>query len=123
MPRASHPATARLHKPTEFSAAMKGRRVGKGAYFVVSASRPGDTVGQSGARLGLIIAKRYAPLAVTRNTLKRIIREAFRHHRHELPARDYVVRLHAKVERCSLTALKQATRAEADALFQRAMRC
>lgn len=102
---------------------MKGRRVGKGAFFVLSASRTDDASGQDGARLGLVIAKRYAPLAVTRNALKRVIREAFRIRRHDLPARDYVVRLHAKVAPGSLTAIKKAARAEADSHFQRALKC
>jgi len=123
MSRVSYPAAARLHRPAEFSAAMKGRRVGKGDFFVLSASRPNDAAGQDGARLGLIIAKRHAPLAVTRNTLKRVIREAFRARRHDLPACHYVVRLHAKVAPCSLTTLKRLARAEADAHFQRALRC
>jgi len=101
---------------------MKGRRVSKGAFFVLSASRPDDPCGQAGARLGLIIAKRYAPLAVTRNALKRVIREAFRVRRHDLPPRNYVVRLHARIEPVSLTALKRLARTEADAHFQRALR-
>ncbi len=75
-----------------------------------------------GARLGLVIAKRYAPLSVSRNALRRVLREAFRHVRTELPARDYVVRLHSKITPSSLTVLKQTARAEADAHFARAMR-
>jgi len=102
---------------------MKGRRLGKGAFFVLSASRPGHASGQDGARLGLIIAKRHAPLAVTRNTLKRVIREAFRACRGDLPACDYVVRLHASIAPCSLTTLRRLARAEVDAHFQRALRC
>jgi ribonuclease P protein component len=42
-------------------------------------------------RLGLAIAKRLMPRAVDRNRTKRLVREAFRHGRHALPARDYVV--------------------------------
>jgi len=123
MSRVSYPAAARLHRPAEFSAVMKGRRVAKGACFVLSASRPGNDPGLPGARLGLIIAKRHAPLAVTRNTLKRVIREAFRACRHDLPACDYVVRLHAKVTPVSLTTLRRLARTEVDAHFARARRC
>jgi ribonuclease P protein component len=68
----------------------------------------------------MIIAKRFAAHASTRNALKRVIREAFRHCRLQLPPRDYVVRLHSKVAPASLTALKRAARADADALFARA---
>ena len=45
----------------------------------------------SHARLGIVAAKRFAPRAVTRNTIKRVTRELFRHS--ALPAIDYIVRL------------------------------
>jgi ribonuclease P protein component len=139
MSRATLPAQARLHRPSEFAAALKGRRLARGAFFIVSAASPaappaqddapadGTEAGQSGgqpacARLGLVIAKRYAPHAVTRNALKRVIREAFRARRLTLPARDYVVRLQSKVAPVSLTELKRAARAEVDAHFERIAR-
>ncbi|KIF82822.1 ribonuclease P [Noviherbaspirillum autotrophicum] len=43
------------------------------------------------ARLGVIAAKRFAPRAVTRNTIKRVTRELFR--QSALPAIDCIVRL------------------------------
>lgn len=43
------------------------------------------------ARLGLAIAKRYIPLAVERNRVRRIIREGFRHYQSLLGAFDIVV--------------------------------
>ncbi|MGN6579547.1 MAG: ribonuclease P protein component [Bordetella sp.] len=143
MSRATFPAQARLHRPSEFAAALKGRRLARGAFFIVSvaslppveksagradgASAGGTETVQSGgqpdcARLGLVIAKRYAPHAVTRNALKRVIREAFRVRRLTLPARDYVVRLQSRIAPMSLTALKQAARAEVDAHFERIAR-
>ena len=126
MTRATLPAQARLHRPSEFAAALKGRRLARGAFFIVSAASasPADTeAGQPGcARLGLVIAKRYAPRAATRNALKRVIREAFRARRLALPARDYVVRLQSRVAPVSLTELKRAARAEVDAHFERIAR-
>ncbi|AOB29052.1 MULTISPECIES: ribonuclease P protein component [Bordetella] len=123
MPRATLPAEARLHRPSEFAAALKGRRLARGAFFIVSASpcAPADDR-PARARLGLVIAKRFAARAVTRNTLKRVIREAFRARRLALPARDYVVRLHSKLAPASLTALKRSARAEVDAHFERIAR-
>ncbi|SPU48697.1 ribonuclease P [Bordetella trematum] len=118
MTRARFPAQARLHRPSEFAAALKGRRLARGAMFVVSAAAPADETDPT-ARLGLVIAKRFAPLATTRNAIKRVLREAFRHQRPGLPARDYVVRLHSRVTPATLTALKRAVRSEADALFGR----
>lgn len=120
MSRATFPAQARLHRPSEFAAALKGRRLARGAFFIVSAAAAGQSGMQPAcARLGLVIAKRYAPHAVTRNALKRVIREAFRTRRLALPARDYVVRLQTKVAPVSLTELKRAARVEVDAHFER----
>ena len=149
---ASFPKTARLRSPAEFAPALKGRRLAKGALFVLSASSlhapvatpalapaawapeagddaantPADVIPAApiptGARLGLVIGKRNAPLSVSRNTLRRVLREAFRHVRLQLPPRDYVVRLHSRIAQGSLTTLKQLARAEADAHFARAIR-
>lgn len=73
------------------------------------------------ARLGLIIAKRFASRSVTRNAIKRVIREAFRQKRLELPPGDLVFRLHSKVQAATLTELKRQVRAEVDLLLKRAM--
>ena len=128
MPRATFPAAARLHRPTEFAAALSGRRVARGAYFIVTAHRAASTDQQNTttsapqARLGLVMAKRHAQLASTRNALKRVVREAFRSQRLALPAADYVVRLHRRIENISLTALKLVARQEADAHFAQAQK-
>ncbi len=68
----------------------------------------------------MVIAKRYAALAVTRNAIKRVLREAFRQQRHQLPACDLVFRLHSKVGPITLTQLKRQIRAEADLLLAKA---
>jgi ribonuclease P protein component len=127
MPSASFPTAARLHRPTEFSAALSGRRVARGVYFVLTAkvvvSPEQFCAAPPIARLGLIMAKRFAQHASTRNALKRVVREAFRSCRLSLPAADYVVRLHKRIESVSLSALKRAARQEADAHFVKASRC
>jgi ribonuclease P protein component len=46
---------------------------------------------RSQARLGLAIAKKRAKKAVTRNRIKRIARESFRHHQEHLQGLDVVV--------------------------------
>ena len=120
--RASFPPAARLHRPSEFAAALKGRRLAKGALFVVSTPRGAGADPAAGPRLGMIIAKRMAPLAVSRNTIKRVIREAFRQRRHELPPRDLVFRLHTRIEPGSLTRLKAQVRDEVEALLDRSRR-
>ena len=127
MPSATFPTAARLHRPTEFSAALSGRRVARGVYFVVTAKALGSAEQLNAtppiARLGLIMAKRFAQHASTRNALKRVVREAFRSCRLSLPAADYVVRLNKRIEAISLTALKRAARQEADAHFVKAKQC
>lgn len=125
MSRATFPAAARLHRPTEFAAALSGRRIARGAYFVVTAHSRiiTDThcsTESSCARLGLIMAKRYAHQACTRNALKRVVREAFRVQRFKLPSSDFVVRLHKRIDSLSLTEIKKLARQEADAHFLRA---
>ena len=53
-----------------------------------TSTSPGDTVE---ARLGLAISKRCSPDAVTRNRIKRVIRESFRHRRSQLPGIDVIL--------------------------------
>lgn len=120
--RATFPAAARLHRPSEYASALKGKRLARGALFVVTTPRsaPADADIDC-ARLGLVIAKRFAAKSVTRNAIKRVIREAFRQKRHELPARDLVFRLHSKVGPFTLTELKILVRGEIDVLLNRAM--
>ncbi|WP_095499574.1 ribonuclease P protein component [Paraferrimonas haliotis] len=45
---------------------------------------------QEHPRLGLTVAKKQVKLACRRNRIKRIMRESFRQHQHELPAVDIV---------------------------------
>lgn len=116
--RATFVSAARLHRPSEYAAALKGRRVARGAMLVVSTPREPAPAGAQ-ARLGLIIAKRFAARSVTRNTIKRVIREAFRHRQHLLPQQDFVFRLHSPVAVTTLTQLKTQLRQEADALLDR----
>ena len=62
------------------------------AEFLVLAS---NTRGAK-ARLGIVVAKKQVRLATERNRLKRVIRESFRHHQHELPKFDIVVLVRSK---------------------------
>ena len=62
------------------------------------------------ARLGVVVAKRLAPRAVTRNTIKRVTRELFRVT--GLPAIDCVVRLAKPVNSKSGPATSAKLKAE-----------
>lgn len=79
----------RLRRPEEFSAVFSSRRILRSERFELR-FRPN---GGSSARLGLVIAKRFARHAVLRNLLKRLAREAFRQVRPQLPPLDLVLRL------------------------------
>jgi ribonuclease P protein component len=107
----------RIVKTDEFSSVFRLRPVERTAHFVLYA-RP-NTLGH--ARLGVVAAKRFAPRAVTRNTVKRLTREIFR--MATLPAIDYVVRLSGPVNSkqgpATNGALKALVRAELLRLFGR----
>jgi ribonuclease P protein component len=79
--------TRRIVKTDDFSSVFRLRPVQRTAHFVLYA-RSNDL---DRARLGIVAAKRYAPRAVTRNTIKRVTRELFR--QSTLPAIDCIVRL------------------------------
>ncbi len=81
------PAQLRLRRKGDFDAAYaRGRRTSDGLFSVTM------RVNEAGApRLGLAVAVKVAGNAVARNRLRRIIRESFRLHQHELPAVDLVV--------------------------------
>ena len=71
------------------------------------------------ARLGVVVAKRLAPRAVTRNTIKRMTRELFR--QAALPPIDCIVRLsqpvNAKTAPATGSGLRMLLREELTRLF------
>lgn len=73
------------------------------------------------ARLGLVLPKRLAKHAVTRNLIRRQAREAFRHKAAALPALDMVLRLTRVLKEVKLdrATQKQQYRAEIEVLLQR----
>jgi len=77
----------RILKTDEFSSVFRLRPTQKSAHFVLY-TRPSPL---PHARLGIVAAKRFAPRAVTRNTIKRVTRELFR--TNELQSVDCIVRL------------------------------
>lgn len=75
--------------------------------------------GLGAARLGVVVAKRLAPRAVTRNMIKRVTRELFR--QSALPALDCIVRLSKPINSRAASAasspLKKQLREELQQLF------
>lgn len=80
---------SRLLRPEEFAAVFASRQVLRSGHFELRFLSNGNT----SARLGLVMAKRFAKRAVQRNILKRLAREAFRQVRSGLPGIDMVLRL------------------------------
>ena len=105
----------RIVKTDEFSSVFRLRPAQKSAHFVLY-TRP-NTLPH--ARLGVVAAKRFAPRAVTRNTIKCITRELFR--TSELQALDCIVRLarpvNTKAGPATTGALKAELRVELARLF------
>ncbi|UGQ49326.1 ribonuclease P protein component [Massilia endophytica] len=102
-------------KTDEFSSVFRLRPAQKSAHFVLY-TRQNQL---PHARLGVVVAKRLAPRAVTRNTIKRVSRELFR--TSSLPAIDCVVRLakpvNSKAGPATTARLKTELRQELARLF------
>jgi ribonuclease P protein component len=105
----------RIVKTDEFSSVFRLRPVQRTAHFVLYIR----TNELAHARLGVVAAKRFAPRAVTRNTIKRISRELFR--QASLQAVDCVVRLskpvNTKANPATTAALKRKLKVELSRLF------
>ncbi len=73
------------------------------------------------ARLGLVLPKRLAKQAVTRNLIRRQAREAFRHQAAGLPPYDLVLRLTRSLKEVKLDRVlqKKQYRAEIEVLLKR----
>jgi len=100
--RLTLPAHRRLRRKSDFDAAYaRGRRLGNG-FFGVTA----NWNGLDWPRLGLAVAVRIAGDAVQRNRVRRIVRESFRHHQHELPPVDLVVSARSRVRQADAAELR-----------------
>ena len=111
----------RLRTATDFSRVFSVRRVLRGVVFDLHyhSRNPAVSAEPSGARLGIVIAKKLANRAVQRNLLKRLARESFRLARSGLPPCDLVLRL-AKPAGTSLDlTARQTWRADIDHLLNR----
>ncbi|RJX31568.1 MAG: ribonuclease P protein component [Oxalobacter sp.] len=105
----------RIVKTDDFSSVFRMRPARRTAHFVLYAR----TNHAAHARLGIVVAKRFAPRAVTRNTIKRMTREVFR--QSVLQHKDCIVRLIApvntKAQPATSTRIKSGLRKELLELF------
>ena len=120
--QAAFPKAARLLKTDEFSSVFRLRPWRRTPHFVVYGRPTGND-----ARLGLVIGKKYAPRAVTRNLVRRLAREAFRLRRAEFGGWDVLLRLHTRFDKkampgASSPPLKALCRSEIEELLNKAAR-
>ncbi|WCM22027.1 ribonuclease P protein component [Paraburkholderia bryophila] len=120
--QAAFPKAARLLKTDEFSSVFRLRPWRRTAHFVVYGRPTGND-----ARLGLVIGKKYAPRAATRNLVRRIARETFRLRRAEFGGWDVLLRLHTRFDKKALPSassppLRALCRSEIEALLDKAAR-
>ena len=87
--RYTFPRSCRLLKTDDFSSVFNFSKRKTGRFLTVYV-KPNRV---DRARLGVVVGKKQLRTAVARNYAKRIIREAFRLQRLNLPALDYVVRV------------------------------
>jgi ribonuclease P protein component len=97
------PKTSRLLTSADYRRLQTKSRSLKTPYFIISyrdneVARP---------RLGVIVTKRAAKHAVTRNTIKRIAKESFRVIRHQLPAADFILIARHTIKTLGRTELRQ----------------
>lgn len=90
-----------------------------------AAETPGATPSGCSHWLGLVVPKRHAKRAVTRNLIKRQLREAMRRHGAALPPGLWVVRLRAPIDRTEFRSpasecLRESARSEIEQLFHQA---
>jgi ribonuclease P protein component len=109
------PKTHRLHKAEEFSSVIRFRCSASGEFLQIFA-KPNNL---SHYRLGLVVAGKVERLAVNRNRVKRVLREAFRARQRDLTGLDIVVRLRSRVSHGN--SLRMA--GEAERLMVQLQRC
>ena len=120
----------RLRSRQQFQAVLAGAPVAKTPHFALH-RLAFDSVGEgarlfplSGPWLGVLLPKRWAKRAVTRNAIRRQIYEVARHQAASLPQAALVVRLRSEFSRqqfvsATSDALKRAVRAELEQLLAR----
>ena len=115
MPRSARKeGFSRRHRFAEqgsFSPVLRGSRKVRGTLAVVHAAIARGGV----SRLGIALTRRLVPRSTDRNTVKRLVREAFRRHPIKKAALDCVVSLRERFD----AALMPALRGEIGSLFDR----
>lgn len=97
------PKQAKLLKTDDFSSVFNLRKRIANTYLVIR-FKPNLL---NYPRLGLVVGKKTAKLAVHRNYMKRVLRELFRLNQHQLPSLDLVVQVQKKFQKTDFDQIKQ----------------
>ena len=119
----------RLKTRPQFQATMAAGTIARTAHFALhclALESPHPLFAPEGASLGVLVPKRWARRAVTRNTIKRQVYAVAADFESRLPVAAHVVRLRSEFSRKQFVSatsdpLKQAVRDELHQLFSRAM--
>lgn len=95
---------SRLNTPGEYRQAFACRPL-RSKQGIVLWGSPQPSPGA--ARLGIAVSKRAVSKAVSRNRLRRLIRESFRRHQHALAGFNVVVQIRRDDESITLASLDQ----------------
>lgn len=94
---------AKLIKTDEFSSVFNFRKRISAKYLVMH-YQPNNL---QHARLGLVVGKKTAKLSVSRNYMRRLLREFFRLQQDDICALDLVIRVQKKFDRIDFMQIKQ----------------
>jgi ribonuclease P protein component len=114
---------AHLVDKAQFDAVFAGKVLSKTAHFALHHAVPAASPAAANTHaIGVVVPKRWARRAVTRNTIKRQVYAVSAACAHSLMRGHYVVRLKTEFSRATFVsatsdALKRAVRAELQALF------
>ena len=114
-----------LVNKAQFDAVFAGKVLSKTAHFALHYAQQADQA-LSRCAIGVVLPKRWARRAVTRNTIKRQVYAVSTSCAHSLMQGHYVVRLKTEFSRTTFVsatsdALKRAVRAELQALLTPAL--
>jgi ribonuclease P protein component len=98
----SFPRQAKIVKTDDFSSVFNLRKRIANKHLVMR-YQPSE---QNRARLGLIVSKKTAKLAVQRNYMRRVMRELFRLNQQHLPKIDLVIQIQKAFDQTNFAEIK-----------------